>query len=293
MIPQPAFGDSNRKRILLQDVREAGPISTLWLTDVFEGDLGPISRDFALHPAFVKQLAGIAGFGKPPGSEVFLEAALDALPVGGDTARLARQIILLAWTHPDFGAQHATTNGAVRQACERIVGLVSKSLDTPQDRKAWRSARSALSRAQDEAGGDETVSGLVLSMAWDIDDAPGAALDVIISWSGLVMATAYENDPDTLSASEQKLHMASLSTFHHEVMSDLGDIQPGDGAAYAKYQVMLADKWASNAELGALNARTVAQRKRLAMKEQEWRKSLQDDAIELARAVPVLTSAQD
>jgi len=99
-----AFGDESKRRALIADIRDKGPIYTAWLTrDSIEGDISIVSQDFGLHPALARLLPVLGAFGEAEDAVSYYEALLDAIPVGAETGGLARQALLLAWSDPVYG----------------------------------------------------------------------------------------------------------------------------------------------------------------------------------------------
>lgn len=288
MTEYAAFGNESVKQTLIEDIGASGPVYQSWLTHAaFEGDLTPVTRDFHLHPAYARLLPGLGDYGQTSESVTFYLAALNALPVGADSGHLARQFLPLAWEHPEFGLARTVAPSPLRDAAEAIVALVRTSLNRPVERKEWRVARSRLAREMEAAGGTDAID-LVMSMAWDLEEVPGAAQDVITSWSGIVFFAAQAGLADQFSQADQERFQAGFSAFHQQALGEAGEMKPGDAEAYGRYQDALARLWRSDPELEALKSRRDTQSAEVRTKVAIWRAAVQQCLLDLSTDVPVL-----
>lgn len=273
-----AFGDTARKQALIADVRAKGQIHAGWLTSVaIEGDLAPISDAYGLHPALVRLLPPLGNYAETDAALPFYAALLDAIPVGAETGGLARETLLLAWTDPASGRAKAVGPGPVFDACDAVADLVRTAIDQPVDKKAWRAARTRLMHAQAEQPGHDAVVDLALSLAWDLDQSPGAAQDVLRAWAAAVTAEADASDEDAFTADETATFQATMNRINQEVIDSEIDIE--------SVEAFLAEadrRWAADPVALALKTRSVARRARSTAKVAAWRAAIQGEMLALA-----------
>tara|TARA_A100001391_G_scaffold205464_1_gene207490 strand:+ start:26025 stop:26969 length:945 start_codon:yes stop_codon:yes gene_type:complete len=289
-----AFGDEAKRQALIADVRAKGPIYTAWLTretawlpEAVEGDMSSISDDYGLHPAFARLLPPLGAFGESDGALAFYEALFAAIPAGADTSGLARHTLLQAWTHPTYGRSKAVTQSEVGAACEEIVALVLRSIEEPVEKKTWRAARSKLASIREKEEGNGKLIDMMLSLAWDLDKAPGAAHDVMVAWSAMIDADAEASDEDCFSEEESQTFAALIDRFNEEAMQALMD---GEGDEELDYEDFLAEvdkHWEADPVARSLRERSLARRARTAAKVAQWRGAVQAYLVEHAKALPV------
>ena len=287
MTADRAFGDNAKRQALIADVRAKGPIYTVWLTRAsIEGDISSISDDYGLHPALARLLPALGAFGEFDDALPFWEALLEAIPTGADTGRLARETLLLAWTHPTYGQSKAVAQSEVSEACEEIVALVRRSIEAPIDKRAWRAARAKLASVRGKEEGSEKLVDMMLSLAWDLDQAPGAAQDVIVAWTSLIDGEADASDEDRFSEEEEQAFRATMDRINEEAMQGLMD---GQGDGDIRYDDFLAEvdrHWAADPVAYALKTRSLARRARCNARVAQWRTSVQADLVGRAKALP-------
>lgn len=280
-----AFGNEAKKQALIADIRAKGPIYSAWLTDAsVSGDISLVSEDCGLHPALARLLPGLGAFGEFDDALPFYEALIDAIPVGAPTGSLARQALLLAWTDPVYGRSKVVEKGEVFEACEDIVDLVNRSIVSPVDKTAWRAARSRLVNAHAAAKGPEMAVDLILSLAWDLDQSPGAAQDVMRAWTSSINVEADASDEDCFSDEENEAFKAALDRLNEEAATVISDQAPDD----VNYEAFLAEvtrRWAADPVTHALQTRSLARRTRTRAKMAQWRAAIQHKVLELAEAV--------
>lgn len=282
-----AFRDEARRQALIADVRAKGPIYMAWLTrESVEGDIAPISDDYGLHPAFARLLPPLGAFGEAEDALVFYEALFAAIPAGADTSALARYTLLQAWTHPTYGRSRRITQSDVAAACEEIVALVLRSIEEPVEKKTWRAARTKLASIREQEEGNETLIDMMLSLAWDLDQAPGAAHDVMVAWSAMIDADAEACDEDCFSEEETHTFIALMDRFNEEAMQALMDGQDDADIDYDDFLVEVDKRWTADPVAEALRARSRARRARTAAKVAQWRGAVQAHLIEQAGALP-------
>ena len=287
MIGYSAFGDDAKRQALIADVRAKGPIYTAWLTRAsIEGDISSISNDYGLHPALARLLPALGSFGESDDALPFYEVLLDAIPTRADTGRLARETLLLAWTHPTYGQSRTVKQRAVYEACEAIVVLGRRSIDAPVDKQAWRAARARLAGARGEEESAEKVIDMMLSLAWDLEQAPGAAHDVMVTWISLVDSEADASDEDCFSDEENKAFRAAIDRINEEAMQGLTDQQPGEDFSYDDFLAEVDKHWAADPVAYGLKSRSVARRARTNAKMAQWRAAIHSDLLERAKMLP-------
>ncbi|PVM84516.1 hypothetical protein DDF62_22580 [Caulobacter radicis] len=280
-----AYGDEATKQALIADIAAKGPVYSGWLTNAaFEGDLSPISQTYGLHPAFVRLMPALGGFGATDASLPFYGSVLESLPVGADTGALARRFLLLAWTDPAHGVAQRLPLGSVLAAGEAIIDLVRASVTARVDKKTWRAARAALAKARACEQAPEAAVDLVLSLAWDLEEAPGAAQDAMLVWSSQVMTDAAAAGPDTMTEEENQALFTAMRTHHEAAAAAVPDLKPGNAEAYERFQAEMGRLWDGDPAGKALKARSDARGVRINAKVAAWREAMQAQLLELAKA---------
>jgi len=280
-----AFGDEARRQALIADIRDKGPIYTAWLTRAsIEGDISIVSQDFGLHPALARLLPALGAFGEAEDMVPFYEALLNAIPIGAETGGLARQALLLAWSDPVYGRSNAVQHGEVHDACEEAVALVAQSIFVPIDKKAWRAARTKLASARCDDEGAEKAVDLVMSLAWDLEQAPGAAHDVMTAWSSAVNVEADAFDEDCFSAEESATFETEMNKINEEAMEALAQKQSIESVTVEDFLAEVDKVWAADPARNALRVRSKARRERSNAKMAAWRAAIQRRVLEIANA---------
>ncbi len=282
-----AFGNEATKQALRADIRAKGPVYAAWLTQAaHQGDLTPIAQDYGLHPALVRLLPALGAFGQGDEAPAFYDALLEAIPVGAETGHIARRAVLLAWTDPVYGRAQRVAAGPVREACEAVVALVQQSIATPVDKQAWRAARARLAQAQREASAADKVIDMVLSLAWDLEQAPGAVQDAMVAWTTQLSAEADAADEDQFTESEAAFFKSTLDRINEEIIATLSDESGGDDFSYEAFLEEASRRWAADPVAQALKLRSLARQARVNAKLAIWRSVMQkivvDDATTLA-----------
>lgn len=280
-----AFGDETKRQALIADIRDKGPIYTAWLTRAsIEGDIGIVSHDFGIHPALARLLPALGAFGEAEEAVPFYEALLEAIPIGAETGGLARQALLLAWSDPASGRSNVIGQGPIRAACEEVIALVAQSSDVPVDKKAWRAARAKLASVSgDNASAEKTVD-LVMSLAWDLEQAPGAAHDVMSAWSSAVNVEADASDEDCFSAEESATFDTAMNKINEEAMEALSQKQSIESVSLEDFLAEAERIWAADPATHALRVRSIARRERTNARMAVWRAAIQRRVLELAGA---------
>lgn len=280
-----AFGDAAKRTTLIADIRSKGPIYQAWLTRAsVEGDISALSDEYGLHPALARLLPALGAFGEAEDAAGFYESLLNAIPVGAETGALARQSLLLAWTDPVYGRANIIKPGPLRAACEGVIALVTRSIDQPVDKKAWRAARSALATARGEDTSAERAVDLVMSLAWDLEQAPGAAHDVITAWSAAVNIEADASDEDCFSDAENETFQTEMNKINEEAMESLSEKQSLDSIGVEEFLAEVERLWAADPARHALKQRSMARRTRSNAKMAAWRAAIQQQVLALATA---------
>ena len=280
-----AFGDEAKRDALIADVRNKGPIYAAWLTRAsIEGDISIVSEDFGLHPALTRLLPVLGTFGETEDAAPFYEALLDAIPVGAETGGLVRHALLLAWNDPVYGRSKVVEYGQVRDGCEDVIALVAQSIDAPVDKTAWRAARSKLANVHSDDASTARVVDLVMSLAWDLERAPGAAHDVMTAWASAVSAEADASDEDCFSAEENAAFETAMNKINEEAMEALSQRQSIDSVSVEDFLAEAEKIWAADPAKNALRVRSIARRERTNAKMAAWRAAVQRRVLELAEA---------
>jgi hypothetical protein len=248
-----AFGSEAGKQALKADIRAKGPVYAAWLTDAsLEGDLTPVSEQHGLHPGLVRLLPALGAFGQGDEPPAFYEALIEAIPVGAETGNLARRALLLAWTEPVYGRAQCIGAGPVREACEAIVALVRRSMTTPIDKATWRAARTQLTQAQRQGPAPEPVVNLVLSMAWDLEQSPGAAQDVMLAWTAQVSSEAEAADEDPFTEVETAFYRSTMERINEETVAAISDGKDPDDVDWDAFLAEGSRRWAADPVAQAL-----------------------------------------
>ncbi len=282
-----AFGDEANKQALRADIRVKGPVYAAWLTHAsLEGDLTPVTRDFGLHPALVRLLPALSAFGQGDEATAFYDSLLDGIPVGAETGNVARRAMLLAWTDPVYGRAPLVTPGEVREAAEEIIALVRRSIDIPVDKSTWRAARARLAQAQRQAHAPEPLIDLVLSLAWDLEQSPGAAQDVMVAWTAQLTAEAEAADEDQFSEAESTFFKSTMDRINQEAFTALNMADDEGDPSYDEFLREVNRRWAADPVAQALKERSLARQSRVRARLANWRVAVQqkllDDATRLA-----------
>lgn len=283
-----AFGSEAGKQALQADIRTRGPVYAAWLTDAsLEGQLSQVSEQHGLHPALVRLLPALGAFGSGEEAPAFYEALLEAIPVGAETGHLARRAVLLAWTEPAYGRRQRVAPGPLREACEAIVALVRQSIDAPVDRATWRAARAHLAHAQRQAPGPEPAVDLVLSMAWDLEQTPGAAQDVMSAWTTQLTSEAEAGDEDAFSEAESAFFKSTMDRINEEAFAACSDAIGADDAELDTFLAEVNRRWAADPVAQALKQRSLAKQARIKAKLAAWRAVVQQKVLEDAASLAV------
>ena len=280
-----AFGDETRRHALIADIQDKGPIYTAWLTRAsIEGDISIVSQDFGLHPALARLLPVLGAFGEAGDAIPFYEALLDAIPIGAETGGLARQALLLAWSDPVYGRSKVVDPGQVHDACEEVIALVARSIDVPVDKKAWRAARTMLASVHSDDACAEKAVDLLMSLAWDLEQAPGAAHDVMTAWASAVEGEADASDEDCFSAEESATFETEMNKISEEAMEALSQRQSIESVSVEDFLAEVEKIWAADPVRNALKGRSIARRERTNAKMAAWRAAIQRRVLDLAEA---------
>jgi hypothetical protein len=280
-----AFGDEANKQALRAEIHAKGPLYTAWLTAAsIEGDLTPISRDYGLHPALARLLPALGDFGADGEAPAFYDALLAAIPVGAETGNIARRAVLLAWTDPVYGRAQRVAAGPVRDACENVIALVRQSMTAQVDKQSWRSARAALAQVQRETPEPNMAVDLVLSLAWDLEQAPGAVQDAMLAWTSQLSAEADAADEDQFTEPEATLFKSTLDRINEEIIAAVSD---DDEINYDTFLDEANRRWAADPVTQALKVRAVARQARVKARLASWRVLIQQRVVEYAATLGV------
>ena len=283
MSAYPAFGDEARRHALIADIRNKGPIYTAWLTRAsIEGDISIVSQDFGLHPALARLLPMLGAFGEAEDALPFYGALLEAIPIGAETGGLARQALLLSWSDPVYGRAKVVERGHVHDACEEVIALVAQSIHAPIEKQTWRAARAKLASVRTgDASAKETID-LVMSLAWDLERAPGAAHDVMTAWASALNLEADASDEDCFSAEESATFEIEMNKINEEAMEALSQEQSLESVGVEDFVAEVERIWGADPARKALRVRSIARRERTNAKMALWRAAIQRRVLELA-----------
>lgn len=281
-----AFGSEANRQALMEDVRSRGPVYASWLTTAaLEGDLTPVSRDYGLHPAFCRLLPALGAFGEGEEAPAFYEALLGTIPLGAETGNLARRVLLRAWTDPDQGRARLVGPGPLREACEAVIALVRQSLGAAVDKPTWRAARARLAQAQRETAGPEPVIDLVLSLAWDLEQSPGAVQDAMLGWTRQVTTEAEAADEDPFTPAESALFQSTMDRINEEAFAVLQGAHGDDDPSYEAFLAEVNRLWAADEAASGLKVRSLARQARVKARLARWRAAVQQGVLADARAL--------
>lgn len=285
-----AFGSEARKQALLQDLRDKGPMQKLWATqEAFDGDLSPVTREYDLHPAFVQMMPVLVEYGNSEHESFYLNA-LQALPVGANAATVVRRWFLFAWDEPTWGLSRALRDTPLLESAQAIIELVKASIAAPIDKGTWRAARNRLTATQEAAGLKVEQIDTVLSMAWNLDQVPGAARDVVGGWGAPIFFNAYAADAAALTRAEEELVMEHTRKAHEAAIAELGELTR-DAEGFVAYERVTGAYWATEPEVAAIRQRQKAQFGRAKAKAAEWRKVAQQGLLDLLKTAPSSVAA--
>ncbi len=279
-----AFGSETKRKALIDDIAQKGEVYERWLTRAsVEGDIGFVSDEYGLHPALARLLPALGAFGEAEDTSGFYEALFTAIPLGADTGRLARQSVLLAWSDPVYGRANLIEQGPVREACTGIADLVARSMEQPVDKKAWRATRAKLVAVR---GGEDAATAaaldLMMSLAWDLDQAPGAAHDVISAWASAIDKEADAADEDRFSEEEEAAFAAAMNAINEQAMGELAKRQSLETIDVDEFLAEAERLWSAEPERRALKERSIARRERTKAKMAQWRAHVQQHILALA-----------
>lgn len=283
-----AFGNDANKQALMADIRAKGPVYTAWLTQAsVEGDLTPISQDYGLHPALARLLPALGAFGQGDEAPAFYDALLGAIPIGAETGNIARRAVLLAWTDPLYGRAQRIEAGPVREACEAVIALVRQSITTSIDKPTWRAARARLAQAQREASAPQPVVDLVLSLAWDLEQAPGAVQDAMLAWTAQMSAEAEAADEDPFTEAEATYFKSTMDRINEEIIASMSNEDDDEDFSYDAFLEEANKRWAADPVAQALKQRSLARQARVKAKLAIWRTAVQQKVLDDAATLVV------
>jgi len=251
-----------------------------------EKDITEAAQAESLHPALVRLLAVLGQYGMDEDGRAFQLAALKALPVGADPLDAVRCWFLSVWSHPTYSLAATLEGTDLLAPAEAIIALVKQSKETTVDRQTWRKARAALASAVEPEAGDETAdpeeasqddagnrADAVLSMAWDLDQTPGAAADVANAIDGRIFWNAHAEDADQFTEAENEALGAGYRRFHEQAVESIGELTPGNAEQYQAYQAALDALWLTAPELLALKRRSDERQERVKAVSRAWREA--------------------
>jgi hypothetical protein len=198
-------GKSSREALL---AKLEGPDGEprLWLTYAAEAECIAAGTEYGFHPAFTLLVDSLARGNEIEGRKAFVTEVVRALPLQADTGAIVRRWFLRTW---DEDLSGILADSPAIDAPMPIVQLVRAGIEAEVPPKAWRSARSALARAEALDGNVADAAQVLLAMAWDLDQAPGAATDTVIALHRSAMQAANRTNGWTAELGEE---LATIET---------------------------------------------------------------------------------
>jgi hypothetical protein len=131
------------------------------------------------------------------------------------------------------------------------------------------------------------VVDLVLSLAWDLDQTPGAAHDVMSAWLKAVTSEADESDEDQFTDEENEAFSAAMNRINAEVAAALINPETDEAGTLEEFLEEAARRWAADPAAHSLKTRSIARRARTNTKVALWRASIQRAVMDLAVGLPL------
>ena len=128
---------------------------------------------------------------------------------------------------------------------------------------------------------------LVLSLAWDLDQSPGAAHDVMTAWQRAVTSEADASAEDQFTDAENEAFNAAMNRIHGEVAAAITNLETDEAGSIEAFLEEASRRWAADPVTQSLKTRSIARRARTETKVARWRAAIQRAVIELARGLPV------
>lgn len=276
-----AFGTEAVKQAVLEDVRAGGTFYTQALShEAVEQDITETVEQHNLHPALVRLISLLGQYGIDEEGKAFHLAAIEALPVGADQLDIIRRWYLSIWSKSEYAIAASLEGTPLLEPARKIIELVEASRTAPVERSAWRKARSALVNAigEDVEGQENPLTSLadpMMSMAWDLEQTPGAAADVANGIGGRIFWDAHKNDPDQFTPEEGQTLQTGYAKLHEQAVASIGELTPGNAEQYQAYQSAMSALWDASPDLKALKARSDERQTRVKAVSQAWRTSAQ------------------
>jgi hypothetical protein len=151
----------------------------------------------------------------------FLRTLMVATPDGAETLASVRRWAMRILSD----AMPMIEDEATRTAAQAVVTLHKRTLTgQPVTKQEWRAARAALPVSSDDASG--LACSVVAASAWDFEQSPGAAADLVIAWRDRVLAfadveIAWRPEEDELL---EKYHDA----FNDYIVAEIGEAKFDD-----------------------------------------------------------------
>lgn len=198
---------------LLADLSGEGKLAEQWLMPSPEPiGVEPPGERYGFHPAFTALVGQLAGNLRSEGARDFLTHLVAALPDEADTGRIVRRWFVAAWDHGADSPARCLADTPIAAMATAVIAQVRASLAQTVTAKDWRAVRSPLAKAEGLDPEARDYAQVAMAMAWDIDQVPAAAGDVIAAWSQAIMQAALRAEGWTpeLSAELGRLEMAVI-----------------------------------------------------------------------------------
>jgi len=277
------------QKLLLQDLKSDDNLWQRWFGLPFNhANMKEIAEKYGVDAALVYLMRELVHAGDTPEVRQFVDDLISAIVPGTSVLDIIRRWYIWGWHDAPSNIRDRIEGTAFRTEAATILGLVEQSLTETVTAKAWRNARSALSKASGEAADQEPLSDLISSMAWDLEQAPGASADVASSW-GKVVADEAMLRLDWPPERQKRLQTLALDA-QKRVVEELGIKSREDSARLrtefkARFDAILA----GDDESASLLARSAAVAQAREERRQDWlidiRKGIIDEAGAAAAAL--------
>lgn len=187
-----AFQGAQRLRSeLLSDLQAGGKAVEQWLErTVDDKGYSAYGERCGFHPAFTNLVAGLAGDLRTDAAKTFLSRLLQALPLAADTLDATRRWFGRAWHAESIGLERTFEGTPAHPPALAVIRLVQDSCGEAVPARAWRAARGALGNVDGLPPDTADHVPVILAMCWDLDQVPGAAMDVVSAWTRAISRIA-------------------------------------------------------------------------------------------------------
>lgn len=188
MSDESVAGSGPTRADFLADIAAEGSLLEQWLGRTYDvSDTASGDEPYGYHPAFAHLVAGLTGSLRDKGAAAFAGELLQALPAEADTAELVRRWFIGSWADGPWCLADRLVDTPAFEPASAVIALLRTSLDQEVSPRDWRTVRSALARVDGLDLDTADYVQVVMAMAWDLDQVPGTAGDVINAWSAAIM----------------------------------------------------------------------------------------------------------